>query len=38
MLLISALVGIVQNHVTDDRTLKAISADVGKLITLDVSE
>jgi hypothetical protein len=38
MLLISALVGIVQNHVTDDRTLKAISADVGKLITIGVSE
>lgn len=38
MLLISALVGIVQNHVTDDRTLKAISADVGKLISIDVSE
>lgn len=36
MLLISALVGIVQNHVTDSSTLAAISADVGKLITIDI--
>lgn len=38
MLLISALVGIVQNHVTDDRAIKAISADVGKLIAIGVSD
>lgn len=37
MLLISALVGIVQDHVTDKSTLAAISADVGKLIAIDVS-
>lgn len=38
MLLISALVGIVQTHVTDDRAIKAISADVGKLIAVGVSD
>lgn len=38
MLLISALVGIVKTHVADTSTLAAISADVGKLITIGVSE
>lgn len=35
MLLISALVSIIQTHVSDRHTLAAISADVGKLITID---
>lgn len=38
MLLISALVGVVRDHVTDPIILKAISADVGKLIAIGVSE
>jgi hypothetical protein len=37
MLLIAALVDVVRNHVTDRDILAAISADVGKLITIDVS-
>lgn len=37
MLMIAALVDIVRQHVDDRGILAAISADVGKLITLDVS-
>ncbi len=35
MLLISAFVGIIRNHVTDRATLAAISADVGRLVSAD---
>lgn len=38
MLLISALVSVVQDHVTDPKVIAAISADVGKLITIGVSD
>lgn len=38
MLLISALVSVVQDHVTDPKVIAAISADVGKLITVGVSD
>lgn len=37
MLLITALVDVVRQHVSDRNTLAAISADVGKLITVDSS-
>jgi len=37
MLMIAALVDIVRQHVDDRGILAAISADVGKLITIDVS-
>lgn len=36
MLLIAALVDVVKTHVTDRGTLSAISADIGKLITVGV--
>lgn len=38
MALISSLVGIVQDHVADPKIYAAIAADVGKLITVGVSE
>lgn len=37
MLLIAALVDVIKQHVSDRNTLAAISADVGKLITVDGS-
>ncbi len=37
MLLITAFVGIIRNHVTDRATLAAISADIGKLVSADGS-